>query len=417
MANRAEQHHPASLFGLKSPWRALVLIGLAAAVVGVLAVASGAFNETQHGQAIGSARSTPTTRQLSHAQTSPTRASLEARLSLAQLAGQRIIYAYSGLTPPQSLLARIRDGEAAGVVFFAPNFSSDVQLRAVIGELQSANASSPVHAPLLMLTDQEGGLIRRLPGAPTLSEKQIGASPRGIALAAQAGTGAGNNLLAVGITVNLAPVLDVFRQPGNFIDQYQRSYSSSPAVVAPLGGTFITAQQQTGVAATAKHFPGLGAATTNQNTDNGPVTLNVSLNELRSIDEVPYQVAIAAGVRLVMVSWATYPALDPRLPAGLSSTVIHGELRGRLGFRGVTITDGLGAGALAPFGGFAQRGLLAAHAGADLLLCSTTNVNDNTPANGIAVLNGLIGALASHRLDRIYAEQAAARVIALRSNP
>lgn len=63
----------------------------------------------------------------------------------------------------------------------------------------------------------------------------------------KAGTGAGNNLRAVGITVNLAPVFDVFRAPGDFIDQYQRSYGSNPAVVAQLAGTFITAQQQTGV--------------------------------------------------------------------------------------------------------------------------------------------------------------------------
>ncbi len=132
---------------------------------------------------------------------------------------------------------------------------------------------------------------------------------------------------------------------------------------------------------------------------------------------MPYRAAIAAGVRLVMVSWATYPALDPHLPAGLSSTIIHGVLRGRLGFRGVTITDGLGAGALAPFGGFAERGLLAAHAGADLLLCATTNPNDDTPANGIAVLNAVSGALANQGLERSYAEQAAARIIALRSDP
>jgi beta-N-acetylhexosaminidase len=417
VADRAQQHHPTSLFGLKSPSRAFALTVLAAAVAMVVAVASGALNQTRHGPATTGARSTRATHQPSHPTTSPTRGSLEARLSLAQLAGQRIIYAYSGLTPPQSLLARIRAGEAAGVIFFGPNIASTAQIRAVIGELQSANASSPVHAPLLMMVDQEGGLIRRLPGAPTLSEKQIGAAPNASALAAQAGTGAGNNLLAVGITVNLAPVVDVYRQAGNFIDQYQRSYSSNAAIVAQLAGTFITAQQQTGVAATAKHFPGLGAATTTQSTDDAPVTLNPSLNELRSIDEVPYQIAIAAGVKLVMTSWATYPALDPHLPAGLSSTVIHGELRGRLGFHGVTITDGLGAGALARFGGFAQRGLLAAHAGADLLLCSTTNVNDNTPANGTAVLDALVAALSSHHLDRTYAEQAAARVITLRSSP
>ena len=87
--------------------------------------------------------------------------------------------------------------------------------------------------------------------------------------------------------------------------------------MAQLGTDFIEAQQKTGVAATAKHFPGLGAAATNQDTDSGPVTLHVSKRNLRRIDELPYRSAIPAGVKLVMVSWAVYPALDPSRPAGL----------------------------------------------------------------------------------------------------
>jgi hypothetical protein len=90
-----------------------------------------------------------------------------------------------------------------------------------------------------------------------------------------------------------------------------------PAVVSGCGQAFITAQQQAGAAATAKHFPGLGSATKNQNTDSGPVTLTVSLTKLHTIDEVPYPAAVGAGVKLVMVSWAIYPALDARRPAGL----------------------------------------------------------------------------------------------------
>jgi len=343
--------------------------------------------------------------------------SVVARLTLSQLAGQRIIYAYSGLNPPQSLLARIRAGEAAGVIFFGGNISSPAQLRATVGELQRANAASPVHAPLLMMMDQEGGLVNRLPGAPLLSEKAIGANPNGQTLAAQAGAGAGANLIAAGITVDLAPVLDVFRQSGNFIDQAQRSYSMNPATVARLSRAFISHLQQAGVAATAKHFPGLGAATTDQDTDARPVELGVPLRQLRQVDEEPYRSAIAAGVKLVMVSWAVYPALDPRMPAGLSPKVIGGELRTRLGFRGVTITDSLGAGALTPFGSYAQRGILAARAGADLILCATTAPGGNTPTEGVQVLTRLTSALATHALSRIAAEQAAARVIALRAHP
>ena len=90
-------------------------------------------------------------------------------------------------------------------------------------------------------------------------------------------------------------MLDVYRRAGNFIDQFGRSYSKNPNVVSSLGADFITAQQATGVAATAKHFPGPGAATRSQNTDAGPVTLNVTLHNLRTIDEFPYRAAITAG--------------------------------------------------------------------------------------------------------------------------
>ena len=177
------------------------------------------------------------------------------RLSLQQLAGQRIIYAYAGLRPPQSLLAAIRAGEAGGVIFFTPNISSVGQLRGVISELQQASLASPLHDRLLMLTDQEGGEVRRLPGAPILSEKQIGESPGGVSGAASAGVGAGRNLRGAGLNVNLAPVLDVFRQSGNFIDEFQRSYSSNPNTVAALGAAFISAQQHLGVRGDRQALP------------------------------------------------------------------------------------------------------------------------------------------------------------------
>jgi beta-N-acetylhexosaminidase len=349
---------------------------------------------------------------------SPTRHTRSsAGLSLDELAGQRVVYAYSGLRPPASLLAAIRAGEAAGVIFFGPNISSLDQLRAVIGELQQASLASPLHTRLLMLVDQEGGAVRRLPGPPVLSEKAIGQSPNAVTLARAAGRGAGQSLTTVGINVNLAPVLDVYRAPKNFIDQSGRSYSSDPSAVARLGAAFIRAQQPTAVAATAKHFPGLGAAAKHQNTDLGPVTLNTSLTTLRHVDEIPFRQAIAAGVKLVMTSWALYPRLDPHLPAGLSSAIITGELRRRLRFRGVTITDGINAGAVTPFGNLAQRSVLAAEAGADLILCAATNPNRNTPSLGIRVKSAVASAIAHHQITRASAENAAARILALRRHP
>ena len=206
-------------------------------------------------------------------------------------------------------------------------------------------------------------------------------------------------------------MLDVYRQPGDFDDRYQRSYSMNPAVVAELGAGFIKAQQGVGVAATAKHFPGLGTAAQQQDTDLRPVTLNVPLATIRHTDELPYRAAIAAGVRLVMVSWAVYPALDPARPAGLSPAIVGGELRRRLGFQGVTITDALEAGALRAFGPFGNRGLLAAEAGMDLILCSQRDVSEGKQAAA-----GLEDGYGDGQLAKPAFTAALRRVLALRAS-
>jgi beta-N-acetylhexosaminidase len=325
-----------------------------------------------------------------------------------QAAGQRIIYSYPGLTPPESLLARIRAGEAAGVIFFGENVSSTTQIRTVVQQLRAAAAQSPTQQPLLLMTDQEGGLIRRLPGEPALSHKDVGQA--GTTAATTAGRGAGENLAGVGMNVNLAPVLDVFHAPGDLMDQYERSFSSDATAVGNLGAAYTTAQQATGVAATVKHFPGLGKANATDNTDSKPVTLNVPLTTLRTVDEKPYQNAIAAGAKLVMLSWAVYPALDPNRPAGLSSTVISQELRARNGFTGVTITDALEAGALSAYGSTGNRAVLAAQAGADLILASARNVSQGDQA-----ADALASALADGTLDSGAFGEALARVNALRA--
>ena len=336
-------------------------------------------------------------------------AQAQATLTPAQLAGQRVVFSYRGLTVPATLLKQIRAGQAAGVIFFGGNISNEAQIASVIKQLRRAQQQSPVSAPLLLMTDQEGGLVRRLPGAPAMSEKQIGASSHPAAAASQAGTGAGRNLAGVGMNVNLALVLDVYYKSGNFIDQFQRSYSSHASTVAACGKAFITAQQRAGVAATAKHFPGLGSATTSQNTDTGPVTLNVPLSGLRAKDGAPYRAAIAAGVKLIMASWAIYPALDATRPAGLSPAVVQSELRGRLGYQGVTITDAIEAGALAAFGSHGQRAVLAARAGMDLLLCSAQDVTE-----GQAVVTALARALKGGQLGATAFNAAVQRVTALR---
>jgi beta-N-acetylhexosaminidase len=346
----------------------------------------------------------------------PPEVAVASAMSPRQLAGQRIIYAYSGLTPTARLLSLIRQGDVGGVIFFAANYQSGSQFTAAVSQLEAANqaATNPARDyPLLLMTDQEGGAVSRLPGAPDHSERWIGsrstASGRAYQ-AGQAGAGAAASLLSYGLNVNLAPVLDVYRSPGDFDDQFQRSYSTNPQEVSTLGADFIRAQQRDGVAATAKHFPGLGAATASQDTDLEPVTIGMSKATLQSDDEYPYQAAIGADVDLVMVSWATFPGLGSKLPAGLSATIVQGQLRARLGFHGVTITDAIGAGALEAYGSTQTRTLMAAEAGMQLILAS------DSVSQGTECLNALRVAYRDGELSGAAFRATVAQILTLRSS-
>lgn len=324
-------------------------------------------------------------------------------------AGIHVIHSYPGLTPPPGLLDLTRQGKVGGIILFGENVGAN--LKDVVNSFQSAYQQSPGNpkSPLLIMTDQEGGQVSRVPGGPTLSEKQIGEAANPAQAATQAGKEAEAALASKNINSNLAPVLGVYRQAGDFLDQFQRSYANTSKIAGDCGSAFITSQQSLGALATAKHFPGLGAAAANDNTDATPVTISLSLSELRSVDEAPYQQAISAGVKMVMTSWALYPALDPKFPSGLSKAWIQGELRGRLGYKGVTISDAIEAGALGSFGNDANRGVLASQAGLDLILASGRNATQ-----GEAIVNALVDALNKGSLPRGPFDAATQRILKIR---
>ncbi|KAK5994479.1 putative secreted glycosyl hydrolase [Cladobotryum mycophilum] len=335
------------------------------------------------------------------------------------LAGQHVIYSYPLTSqPPQQLLDLTRAGLVGGIILFGENI--DANTSAAINSLRTAYAASPApallkkhtgkDAHLLITTDQEGGQVRRIKnGEPKLSAKQIGSSPDPVATGKAAGGGAAQTLREYNLNANLAPVLDVYRKPGDFEDYYQRSFGNTSKMAIDAAVPFIRAQQAAGVAAAAKHFPGLGAASHEANTDERPVTLDVSLSDLRTIDEDPYVAAIAAGVEMVMTSWAIYPSFDT-LPAGLSSRWIKDELRGRLGFKGVTITDAMEAGALKSFGSNAEVAVVAAKAGMDILLASGRNVTQ-----GDEIRTALVQGLQSGKLDSKEFDEATKRIVDMRS--
>ncbi|KAJ5463693.1 hypothetical protein N7475_008637 [Penicillium sp. IBT 31633x] len=328
---------------------------------------------------------------------------------LAVQVGHHVIFSYPGLEPPTQLLNLITAGKVGGVILFGENVGAN--LTTTIDTLQETYKQSPYYSgsPLFIMTDQEGGEVRRLPGGPEQSAKQVGQSADPKEAATQMGTDAATVLETYKNNVNLAPVLDIYRVEGDFADAHERSFGNSATLVGTCASAFISAQQSAGVVAAAKHFPGLGAAGTTQNTDEEPVTIDLSAEEIRKVDMAPYRSAIAAGVDMVMTSWAIYPDLDPEFPSGLSKTIIQNELRGRLGFKGVTITDAIEAGALTAFGDNGNRGLLAAQAGVDILLAAARDV-----AQGESVFDALLAALEDGSLDQTAFAAATDRILEVR---
>jgi beta-N-acetylhexosaminidase len=323
------------------------------------------------------------------------------RLTLPQLAGQRIVLGFEGTEVPAVVRRMIRTGRAAGAILFADNFPSRDAGRRLIRSIQSLPRPPGLRDPLLVMADQEGGLVKRIEGAPTASARTMGA--RGAAFSRAQGSRTARNLRNVGVNVDLAPVLDVAR-PGGTIAETDRGFGSSAGRVSATAVPFAAGLQGAGVAATAKHFPGLGAASLN--TDFAVQRIGLSKQALRRIDEAPYRAFIAAGGEMVMLSTAIYPSLSPK-PAAFAPAVARGELRERLGFEGVTITDALDTVAVRAFGGPAKAGRAAARAGADLLLFAD-------PGQAGRAFRALLRGLRSGSFERWEFESAAGRVLRLR---
>jgi beta-N-acetylhexosaminidase len=230
---------------------------------------------------------------------------------------------------------------------------------------------------------------------------------RGAGYSREQGSATGTSLKQVGINVDLAPLLDVGRR-GRFIARQRRSFGSKPAAVSSAGVAFAAGLQEAGVAATAKHFPGLGA--TADNTDLRPAKIRLSRGKLRRVDEAPYTAFREAGGKLVMVSSARYPALGAgKVPASQSRAVVESELRGRLGYTGVTISDSLEAPGARAGAGAAKVATRAARAATDLLLYVHCDA-------GMRAARALRRALASGRLSRPAFEASVERVVALRAS-
>lgn len=318
--------------------------------------------------------------------------------SLDLMLGQKIMVAFRGsLRPPASLLRRIERGHVGGVILFSENVPGDGApgVRRTVRTLRAA-ARRGGNPPLLIATDQEGGDVRRVPGPPVRAPREIGAGPT--RAARTAGVATGRSLRSMGIDVDLAPVVDLPRSPGSFLGMRTFSTAAGPNTRHSVG--FARGLQRARVAATAKHYPGLGSAGA-ITTDVASVRIRAS-RETMGVERAGFLEHARAGVRLIMMSNAVYDAYDSRRPAVVSARMI-GRLRDD-GFRGVVISDELNVPALRGYG----RRLpgLATAAGVDILLYANTD--------GSGVLEALRRDVRAGRLSRARIERQVARIIALK---
>jgi beta-N-acetylhexosaminidase len=323
-------------------------------------------------------------------------------IALKRLVGQTIVVKLGKDGADPALLTRIRRGRVGGVVAFPRNAQS---LRADVQEIQAA-AEQGGNPPLLVLIDQEGGDVKRLPeGPPDRSPQQLGAADDASESEAQ-GRETAAYLSGLGVNVDLAPVLDV-AQPNTARSIASRTFGTDPGVVSSVGVAFAIGLQDGGVVAAPKHFPGLGRATVS--TDERPVAIAATSDELQS-DIEPFRTAVDAGVDMVMVSTASYPTLTPgsRNPAAFSPQIVRGLLRDRLGFEGAVITDDLEAPAVEDDPGPAAA--LALRAGNDLLLYATSEAGSDQ------AFKALVSEVKAGQLDRALFASAYERITSLKEN-
>lgn len=335
------------------------------------------------------------------------------------ITGQHVIYSYNASDLPEELISLTRQGLVGGILLYDLHINE--QTPAKMSELMDAYRESPARrllrkkygrdTPLLIMTNQEGGTIFKpiKDYGPNEKAREIGAAENPGKAGAKAGREASDALKAYNINVNLAPVMGVYREPGNFLDYYGRSYGTMAKQVIDSALPFIREQRKRGIIVSIKHFPGLGAAEYEENTDLVPVTLDVPLEKLESVDTATFAAAIRSGVDMVMPSWAIYPAVDDK-PAGLSEKWMKGWPRRKFGFRGVTITEAMEAGAILPYGDIKERSKMAFKAGNDLILASQLNVTE-----GAEIRQTLVDAVKSGEITRRDFDEATKRIVDLRS--
>ena len=288
--------------------------------------------------------------------------------------------------------AQLRHPAVGGVVLFSRNFQDRDQLIRLVGEIRQARDPR-----LLVCIDQEGGRVQRLqegftqlPPLGILGRLQQSDPLKALDMAYRHGRVMATEMLALGIDLSFAPVLDLDRGSQVIGD---RAISADPDVVIELGRSYLAGMHDSGMKTTGKHFPGHGSVLADSHVSD--VSDPRPLADILGSDIEPFRV-LSAELDALMIAHVVYPEIDP-LPAGYSTAWLQGILRTDLAYQGVVFSDDLGMHAAKSVGGLAARTRLCLEAGCDLALVCL-------PQDVAALLSELDGPIAdaSESVSSLY---------------
>lgn len=312
----------------------------------------------------------------------------------------------------EEIAQQVKDYHLGGVILFAENVVGTEQTARLVNAYQEAAEKYN----LLITIDQEGGIVTRLQSGTHMPGNMALGATRSEEVAEKVGKAIGEELHSLGINMNLAPVLDVNNNPDNPVIGV-RSYGEDPELVGKMGTAYIKGLQESGTAATAKHFPGHGDTATDSHFSLPVVPHDI--DRLKAVELYPFQQAMNAGIDAVMTAHVTFPNVDDStaiskkdgsvipVPATLSNKVLTGLMREEMGYNGLIITDAMNMQAIADHFGPVDAAIRTVKAGSDIVLM---------PVGLDAVANGLYDAVNTGEISIERIEQSVERILTLKLN-
>lgn len=313
--------------------------------------------------------------------------------------GQLLIAGFYETEAGEEARSYIQDYHVGGLILYGRNVESAQQLTDLTNGLKALAGDG---IPLFLSTDQEGGMVERMP-------PEIQKLPNAYDVSAPAAFGAalGTECAAFGLNTDFAPSLDIWSNPNNTVIG-RRAFGSDAETVTQRGLACLTAMEESGIIPVVKHFPGHGDTDTDSHV--GLPVVDKTREELLEMELLPFQAAIDAGAPAVMVGHILMTQIDPDKPATLSSEVVTGLLREELGFDEVVFTDDLTMGAITQNYGLGEAAVLAVEAGCDVLLvCHEAGSVDQ-------VYTALLDAVDTGRITEDRLDQSVRRILTLKQD-